>query len=183
MEVVTFLRVLTRRKLLLIVGLVLAIVAGAAGAGLIPPGHPGVASSHGVALVRVLIDTEQPMVASAAAKGADSILPRALLLGDELATHDRAAAIAREAGLKPTDLSVVDPSYAFPAVPNELPLRATTAAGEAIRTPYMVALTAGADIPVLSIDAVAPTEKAAVKLADAAAAVLETSEPKSAGAA
>ena len=171
MELISVLQVLERRRLLVALGLVIALLAGLAGAGLLP-GSPGAgpAEATGLAQARLLLDTPAPLAADLDAS-ADTIGAQAALLGDLMAADHQVGAIARDAGVPIDQLLVRRLALTGPAAPSPLGIRAA-AAGTPAR-PYSVDVRVSPTLPILSIDAFAPDVRDATALAEAATTSFE----------
>src|SRR4051812_9723297 len=110
MDVLSVVRLLLRKRLLIALGL--AISLGIAGAidGVIPVLHSGAKPhSSGGATTRVLIDTPTALAATADAYGASTIQSRSLLVADTLASDEMTAKIAAAAGLRADEIVVQAP--------------------------------------------------------------------------
>lgn len=165
MGFVALLRVLWRRRVLVAIGALIAIALGALALRQQPP--PPSSSSH----TEVFIDTPQSLVASARAPGSRTIYPRARLVAALLADDEAKAEIAHRAGLEPSELAVAGPGAAAE------PLAITPLAEQAVEVakplaPYLVSVEVTPGLPIVSVDAHAPTRDAAVALGEAAVAVL-----------
>jgi len=169
MELVGTLRLLWRRRLLVALGAVAAAAVFLVGAG-------GKTREISIASTGVVLDTPDSQLIHPAPRGAETLPWRAGLLADLLTTRPAVTRLAREAGVSRRQLAVMDPSLALPPVPASLP---KNAAEVAARTPgpYVLLVTFDQLIPIVSIDAAAPSRRAAVRLAAAAAAALKAGAP------
>ena len=173
MESGGILQVLWRRRLVLAVGLLLALAVAVHGLYQVtasPPGLRGRAVSSGYALQHVLVDTPTSLVADARAWGADSIAIKAAILASlatsEVARDEIAGAIER----RPDEVAVVSQSAMAPQTATPLSEQAVEVTRP--KAPYIVTLGESPTLPVLSIWAVAPDAGAAAELAAAATAAL-----------
>jgi hypothetical protein len=165
MELVPLLRVLWRRRLVVGVGGLLAIVI-AVMVGPATPVHGGVATT------RVVLDTVHSQVVYRDPKGADSLTWRAGLLTDLMATEDTRTSIARAVGVPESQLVIVIPALTAPSDPTTLPMAASEAA--AIRPEhYVIAFRYDQTLPIISIETHAPNRDAATRLAAAATRALQ----------
>jgi hypothetical protein len=164
---------LRRYGLALAIGLVLAT-----GFGLVAiHGRP---TSFGVASKRVLLDTPSSQTVDADPRGIDTLAWRAELVSDLMGDDENRGAIARAAGISADQLVVSAPYMSIPAVP--LPLaRSASDVASAPPQPYQLAIQAADRLPVIGIDARAPSRAAAGRLADAAATVMTTLAASEAG--
>jgi len=174
MELLSIADVVRRRRILLAVGLFVAIAIGAATAGLLPPSSGGAATPAGQALAHVVVDTRVPLLATSTPGGDATIVQRSFLLADLMQTDAMTAAIAQRVGLPAADVGVdspvLPPLVDFSLVPDgqgQFPQLTTTAALTALHTPYVVQLTPDLNVPVMAIATSAPNVRAAVTLAQA----------------
>jgi hypothetical protein len=165
MELVLALKVLWRRKLVLAVGLLLAI-------GLIAKGSTQPRTHSALAWTRVALDTQPSQLIDPDPIGADSLPWRADLLTGLLSTEESKTAIARKLGAPVDELVVLEPRLATPEVGTPLPVHAVKAAAT-VAAPYVLIVQADGTLPLVSIAAAAPDRAHAAKLAQAAAATLE----------
>lgn len=157
---------LSRYGIALAIGLVLS-----AGFGVLAIHKP--ATRFGVASKRVLLDTPSSQTVEADPRGVDTLAWRAELASDLMGDNASQRAIARAAGIAPGQLVVSAPYLSVPAV--ALPLaRSALDVASAPPQPYQLAIQAADRLPVIGIDARAPTRAGAGRLADAAAAVMTT---------
>jgi hypothetical protein len=166
MELVGMLRILTRHRTLVAVGVVLAALAGISVLYRISPGSPHLASrttTSGTASVRVLI--------AAAGSGSDqaqnavdgTLGVRAKLLADLMSTEATRATIARGAGVRADDISVVTPAMGYPTVPIPLAVSSSEAAATA-PSAYVVGVSADGQVPIITIRGFAADAAAASRL-------------------
>jgi hypothetical protein len=166
MGFVALLRVLWRRRIAVLVGLLAAIAVGVVG--IKSKGPPTAAAS---AQSKVLVDTPRSLVATAQAPGGLTIYPRARVIADLMATEPAKAEIARRAGIEPAELAVLGPGAAAP------PLVITAIAEQASEVarpiaPYLVSVEVTPGLPILSITASGADLDTAVELGKAAVATL-----------
>jgi hypothetical protein len=173
MESIGILRVLWRRRIAVGLGALLALLIGvltSSAVSLSPPGLQSRTTVSGFAQEHVLVNTPTSLLADARAKGAASIETRAVLLSDLLASNEARTRMARGAGLRPAEIGVVGLGTAAPDVVTPLAEQAIQATQP--HTPYLVTVSEGPSLPILSVLATAPEEKAAARLAGAATATL-----------
>lgn len=168
MEVLGLLRVIWRRRLALGSG-VLAAVAVLVVLG----GTKSVSTSSGVAWTRVALDTPKSQLVAAATTGADTLAWRASLMSHLMATDSSTEQLAGRLRVSPDQITVVDPTLAQPLVPTDT-AEAATKVSTGVLTPYVLIVYADGQIPVISIEAAAADTNDAVRLAEAAVAVLES---------
>jgi hypothetical protein len=165
MELIPIGRLLWRRKLAIGVGIVLAVAAAVALSG------PPPAASE-VAWTRVALDTPKSQLVDSAPNGYDTLAWRASLLSHLMTTDAVQRELAQRLRVRPDEVAVMDNAYYLPLDPASMPLRAATAADSTV-APYV--LTVSMDnplLPVILLEAAAPTRDLATRLAAAAAALL-----------
>lgn len=173
MESVGIVRALWRRRVLVGAGVALGLVVVVLGMYRVSPGSATLQSrtvTSGYAQERVLVDTRSPLLADARAKGADSVVYRAVLLGALLGSDRARAEIAGHLGLKGSEIEVVRSNDALPQVPTPLAEKAIAVAHAS--APYVITVASDASLPILSISATAPDARRAAALARQAIATL-----------
>jgi hypothetical protein len=167
MEVLSVGSVLWRRRLALALGLLAAF-------GLYLAKGDSRPTSAGVAFTRVALDTPNSQLVASAPAGAATLAWRASLLAHLVATDDVKRDVAGRLGVPPGRLAVVDPTLAVPGVPASLP-KGVAAAAAGATAPYALSVyLADGSLPIVSIEAAAPDRDGAVRLARAAASVLQS---------
>lgn len=162
MEIVIILRELWRRRVIVVLIALLALLAGFAVAFRLPSLE---SRKHevGIATAGVLVDTPNSQVIGVAPKGSDTLGVRAGLIANLMTEGVVKASIAERAGIPPDDLDGVSDSSVGAAT--EKP--AASSKAYVLRT--RVAITPGGDrLPIIEIEAEAPDAARAAKLADAA---------------
>ena len=165
MEVVAVLRLLWRRRLLVVLGALLA-----AGAGLLVGGSP--VPDSGFAATRVAIDTPRSQLVTAAPLGSDSLPWRATLLATLLGTESARERVARDAGIRTDELAMVELELTAPPVAASLP-RAAVKASNATTEPYVLTVHTDDVLPIIEIETRAPDRAGAARLAAAAVEALQ----------
>lgn len=168
MGFVALLRVLWRRRVVVLVGLVAAIAIGVVGIKM-----KGASAATTSATSKVLIDTPSSLVATAKAPGALTIYSRARVIADLMATEAAETEIAHRAGLEPGELAVLGPGAAAP------PLVITAVAEQASEVvrpvaPYLVSVEVTPGQPILSIAAIGADSATVTALGKAAVETLPT---------
>jgi hypothetical protein len=172
MELVSILRLLWSRPILLGAGVLVALAVGMLAANGALPGPAQVAGDGPrTASVRVLVDTTSSQLVNADPPAADTVAARAVLLAGLMASDEARAKIARRVGVMPDRLAVIGPSVTVPTVPTKLSERTTTAI-EAAPEPYAVTLNADGALPIVAIDVRAPDAAGVRRLAHAATTTL-----------
>ena len=149
-EVIAVFRLLWRRRLLVLLGAILA--AGAAYA-LGPSPTP----SRGFASTRVFVDTSRSQLVADDPVFADTLAWRATLAAQTLGTEDNRHSIAAAAGIPPASLDVTDLELTFPIIPASLPRAAVKAAYSSTR-PFALNLHTDDVVPIISITAERPRQ-------------------------
>jgi hypothetical protein len=170
MELLPIIRRLWRRRLLLAAGLVLA-VATAIKLG----GAPTSATT--VAWTRAALDTPNSELVASAPTGADTLPWRASLLVHLMATDSIQRELAQRLGVRPAQVAVIDPALDVPVDPTSM---AQNDADVALPSgaSYLLTLSLTNDqLPLISIEAVAPGRAGANRLAEAAVSVLQSQGP------
>lgn len=170
MEVVSFLHVLWRRRLLVVVGLVVALALGFV-AGREP------ASSYGTATSRVLLDTPRSVTVENAPFGAETLPWRANLIVHLIGSEDAKRRLARELGIRPDRLAVVDVALSVPDVRASMP-KAAAEAALPTGAPYVLTVSQrNLELPIVYVEADAPDRRRAARLAGAAADLMKAAAP------
>lgn len=166
MELIAVFRLLWQRRLLVVVGAVLAV-----GAALVL--GPSPTPTRGFAATRVLLDTSRSQLAADAPFGADTLAWRATLAAQTLATDGNRRTIAAGAGIPPAQFDVTDLELTSPTIAASLPRAAVKAAYSAAK-PFAIDVHTDDVVPFISISATAPDRRSAVKLAEATVGALES---------
>jgi hypothetical protein len=166
MEIVSLLQTLWRRRYVAALGIVPAVAVA-----MLLAGRPGLSS--GAATTRVAFDTPKSQLVADAPKGADSLPWRATLFATLLAADPSRQQIARELGIRPAQLEVIDLELTNPSIPASLP-RAATKAASVTTEPYVLTVHTDGVLPLVAIAARAPGRAAAARLAEAAVHALKT---------
>lgn len=167
MEVLPFIRTLWRRRRLVGLGAVVALVVALAAGGSTP-------TSSAVAWTRVTLDTPTSQLVKSAPGGASTLPWRASLVAHLLGTDAAQRQLARQLGVRPDQVVVVDRALADPKVPASMPDRAAEAAAVTV-APYVLSVyLRNPMLPLISVEAAAPDRAAAERLAAAAVAVLKS---------
>jgi hypothetical protein len=185
MELVGITAILKRHRVLLVIGAVIAVLVGAKEGGVLG-GHTTPPS--GQALVHVVVNTRQSLLASQNTSGAETIQQRAALLAATVGSDQSVAAIAKELNVPAAAVAVLAPSLApqvdFQYSPDgQFPLSAAQGTQSSVAVqPLVIQIVADPTDSGMAIGTYAPTAAYAVKLADAAIDRLQA-EANSAGAA
>jgi hypothetical protein len=174
MDLAGVVNVLWRRLPLVVAGGVLALVGSVLLAYHVSPSAPHLVAREtvrGVASNRVLVDTPTSQVVEAAPKGSDTLLQRADLLADAVATDAGIAMIVRRLGIPRAELSVYNPATLAPETAIPLPVRASEAAASA-GVPYALTVARDPLLPIISLFAWAPDRRRAAELVDAGVAAM-----------
>lgn len=162
MDAVTTLRELWRRRRYVAAVCAIALVAAAA----------FTFNSHrysvSVASVRILVDTPSSQVVQVAPKGSDTLGTRADLLASVMIDGTVKSDIANRAGLQPGQLVGVTDAATQPSATGPAPVSTPTGPQAYVLSTQVLTDSAGNELPIIEVDAQAPTATAATKLADAA---------------
>jgi hypothetical protein len=166
MEVLPILRVLWRRRLALVLGLLvvagLVVVRGATD------------PSSGLASTRVALDTPNSQLVDVAPVGATTLAWRASLLAHLVSSDSAKQEVARRLGIPVDQLAVNDPIMSFPVVPASVP-KAVAEVAAITPAPYVLSVfLPNGELPIIDIEAYAPDRSAAARLAGAATSFLES---------
>jgi hypothetical protein len=170
---VGILRALRRHRIAFAIGVVLAFAIAVSGiycVSLAPPALHARASTSGAAGQRVFVDTPRSIVGAAQPRGSESIVNKAVLLGDLTAGEEARRIIARAAGLAVSEVGVIGPGAL-------VPITATPLAEKAVEvtrptTPDIITVDEDPGLPILSILATAPDSGQARALVEATTAAL-----------
>jgi hypothetical protein len=158
-DLVAILRALWRGRILVCVGLLVAI-----GVGL--QTSKGETRTVGIASTRMVVDTRPSNLVAPAPKGADSLTWRAALLANKLATDPFREAIAKDVGIPVDRLIVVQPPLKVPTVPTTLAPRALDA-GESATADFVLTVRFDEELPIVTTEAHAPSAADAKRLVEA----------------
>jgi hypothetical protein len=164
-EIITVLRVLWGRRVVLAAGFVVAIAAALA------MGRSPTPAS-GVAEVRVVFDTPTSQLVGDEPNGAETLAWRTTFAAMQLATDEARGQLAQDAEVPVGELLVTDLELTAPPVPASLPRAAMKAANLATNT-YVLNVHTDDVLPVVSVVAAAPDRRAAARVAQAAVRVLQ----------
>jgi hypothetical protein len=160
MEFVGVLRVLQRHRLLVALGVLAAV---AAGAGFLLQGD----RTTETAAARLLIRAPASPTVNLDTEAARTLANRVSLLADLMATDGARAVTARGAGVRPDELAVSTPAMTvMPTVAVPIAVGARQAA-LVTPEPYMLSVESETGVPILVLRATAPDAAAATRLVDA----------------
>ena len=170
MELVALLRILWRAKIAVVVGMVAAVAIGFLA-------MKSSSSSFGVSSMRVVLDTPRSQTIVANSPNAWTLEWRASLLAELAEADEMHNRIAREMKIAPDRLVITAPDLSVPLEPMPLPQHALDAAG-VLTQPYQLSIQAAPLLPIINIDAQAPSKADAARLATAAADAFRTEAAK-----
>jgi hypothetical protein len=172
MQLYAILNELWRRRIVVGIALVVSGFIGLMVAFKVTPGLPPKLASRaheiGVASTRVLINTPNSIVADLNPAGGASLSTHAQLLGNLLSSDQVHNAIAKSAGLAPTDLTI-SPLAVGGVVQTPLAVTAPAPVGAS-----SVSVNADPLLPLINIKATAPTPTQAAALANGSVRVLQS---------
>jgi hypothetical protein len=172
MEFVAVLNLLWARRIVVGLGLLAAIAVGYA----MKEGSP--AATRSAVDARVLVDTTGAGLASTVEDPhavADSLPMRAALLAEVMATDQVRTLLASHAHIRLSQLDVVPPSYSTFVPFGDLISQKSGTLGAYGSGRYVLTLLADEQTPLISIEADAPDQLSASRLADAAIYALKSS--------
>ena len=162
MDAVTTLRELWRRRRYVAAVCVIALLTAAA----------FTFSSHrysvGVASVRILVDTPSSQVVQVSPKGSDTLGTRADLLASVMIDGTVKSDIANRAGLAPGQLVGLTDAATQPSAAGPAPVTKPAGPNAYILSTQVLTDSAGNELPIIEVDAQAPSSAAATKLANSA---------------
>lgn len=180
METLTVLRLLWRMRLLVIVGALAAVAAGAVATGKLGIGpFDGGSRTVWVATSEVQVDTPRPLATDAHAS-ASTIQTQTVLLADYVTSDAARDAMARAVDIGSADLTVTTPLIDSPLRQSPLVYR-TAQAASASRTPYTVVANPAQLTPIMELVAMGPERETTLALSGAAAGALRTAAASDAG--
>lgn len=172
MQLYAILNELWRRRIIVAIALIVSVLLGLMVAFKISPGLPPKltprAHQIGVASTRVLINTPSSIVADLNPAGGASLSTHAQLLGNVLSSDPVHNAIAKSAGLAPSDLTI-QPLAVGGTVQTPLAVTAPAPVGAS-----SVSVNADPLLPLITISTTAPTPKQAAELANGSVTVLQS---------
>jgi hypothetical protein len=136
----------------------------------------GARSTVGVASMRVMLDTPRSQTVETNPPNFDTLPSRAALLADLTGANPSRQRIANDMGIATKSLVVSSPALSIAPVPAPLPRHALDVAS-AVPEPYALLIRAINPLPIIAIDARAPSGPQAAKLATAAATALKAAAP------
>jgi hypothetical protein len=175
MEIVSILDLLRRHRLLLVPGLGLAVLVGIVAlfqVSLSPPGLSSRQTTGGLASAQMLLSATDERASDLRKQSiASTLVSRAAVAGDLVATDGPRADVARRAGIAENELAILSPAAGAP--PYSIPIsREATAAAATPREPYLVHVTIHPTLPILGVDVNAPDQATAAEVAEAVRAEL-----------
>jgi hypothetical protein len=165
MEPVTILRELWRRRTLVALAALVSLLVGLAVAYTVTLPPQSRRAEVGIASARILVDTPDSQVVDVQPKGSSTLGIRAGVVANLMTEGDVKAAIARRAGLRPSQLR------AGVKVDNELPALLTQASGDPDAHLLITSPATNPDgtpLPMVDLEAQAPAPEGAARLANAA---------------
>lgn len=177
MEFLSFLRALARHRLLLVTGIFVAALTGAAASSAIGERNSDHRAPAGFAQADVLIDTRRSQAADLRG-GAEELGLQSTLLASHLADDPQTRAIALQSGVPWGELEVVVQGVTEPIAQTRL-ARSIVEASSAGR-PYRVTVHPRSTAPIIRLRAVAPSRVEAILLVRATRSSLARLAAKSA---
>jgi hypothetical protein len=169
MELLAIAHLLWERRLLVVLGAVVAVAAAL----LVGRAMPGPSAGYGAGMVRMVLDTTDSQLVKAAPVGAATLPMRARLLATKLAADTSRTTIAAAAGVPRDELTVLSPAdKALPVIETPLVKQVGAAASDA-NAPYVVEVFTPEETPLITIKTSAVDPAHAARLAGVAAAGLQ----------
>ncbi|HEX4692753.1 MAG TPA: hypothetical protein VH276_18780 [Solirubrobacteraceae bacterium] len=170
MELLVMLHILWRRRILVGVGVLLAVAVG-----ILAGSHVQATTNGGsVSSLRMVLDTVDSQLVAAAPNGSATLPTRALLLAETMATDRATRAIGRRGHVARGQLTVLGPSSRkIPPVDTPLVSQVYLLASSA-STPYVVSVFADQVTPIITIEAQAADGARSATLARAAGTTLRS---------
>jgi hypothetical protein len=168
MDTVTMLRDLWRLRLCVAGVCLLAVLAGAAV--LYKVSFPPQSRSYdvGTATARILVNTPSSQVVAVSPRGSELLGWQADLLASLMVDGAIKTAIAQRASLQPNQIVGVTDAVTSPSASGPAPVSAPSGPRAFVLTTHVLTDSAGNNVPIIELDAQAPNQAAAARLADAA---------------
>jgi hypothetical protein len=171
MELVSILQLLVQRWIFVAVGGVVAIAIGLAAAGALPFGPQGAGAARlGVAESKLLVDTHRSYTNDLTG-GSEVLGSQAALLATLIADERQKESIARAVGVAADRLDVLVSEITEPQIPSTLARRLAPVVDKS-RQPYAITVRADSAVPIIKLEATAPSARLAAHLARAGTAAL-----------
>lgn len=171
-------KILWRRRYIVLIALVVALLGGVLLTFHVSPGFPPTLASRvhtsGEASAQVLVDTPRSQIADLNPTGAPYVYERASLLSNVMATAPVQEQLAEQLKLVPGELSVTPPTASIIAPIKATGLATAGTALTAVKPTWNLAITIDPNLPLLNFTATAPTAADAQALALGAISLLRT---------
>lgn len=171
MSTVSILRRLWRHRILVAVALVLAILAGTAVVYQLPSLHSR-KYDVGIVTAHILVDTPNSQIVQVSPRGTATLGEQTLLLASLMVDGTIKSAIAQKAGLPPSRLVGVNAAVTEPGASGPAPIVPPSGRKANVITTQVMTDSAGNNLPIIALQAQAPTSGAAEKLANATLSAL-----------
>jgi hypothetical protein len=171
MNTVSILRRLWRHKILVAISLVVAILAGTA----IVYQLPGFKSRNyhvGIVTAHILVDTPNSQIVQVSPRGTATLGEQTLLLASLMVDGTIKSAIAQKAGLQPAQLVGVNAAVTEPSASGPSPVVPPSGRNAYVITTEVMTDSAGDELPIIALQAQAPTSAAAARLTNATISAL-----------
>ena len=171
MSTVSILRRLWRHPILVAVALVFAILAGTAVVYQLP-GFQSRKYDVGVVSAHILVDTPNSQIVQVSPRGTATLGEQNLLLASLMVDGTIKTAIAQKAGLPASKLVGINAAVTEPGASGPSPIIPPSGANAYVITTQVMTDSAGNNLPIIALDAQAPTSAGAEKLANATLSAL-----------
>lgn len=171
MSTVSILRRLWRHRILVAVALILAIVVGTS----VVYQLPSLQSRNydvGVVTAHILVDTPNSQIVQVSPRGTATLGEQTLLLASLMVDGTIKSAIAHKAGLQPQQLVGVNAAVTEPSASGPSPVVPPSGRDAYVITTQVMTDSAGDQLPIIALQAQAPTSAAAEKLTNATISAL-----------
>jgi hypothetical protein len=171
MSTVSILRRLWRHKILVAVALVLAMLAATA----VVYQLPSLQSRKydvGIVTAHILVDTPNSQIVQVSPRGTATLGEQTLLLASLMVDGTIKSAIANKAGLPASKLVGINAAVTEPGASGPAPITAPSGRNAYVITTQVMTDSAGNNLPIIALQAQAPTSGAAEKLATATLSAL-----------
>jgi hypothetical protein len=171
MSTVSILRRLWRHRILVAVALVLAVLAGTAVVYQLP-GFQSRKYDVGIVTAHILVDTPNSQIVQVSPRGTATLGEQTLLLASLMVDGTIKSAIAQKAGLLPSRLTGINAAVTEPGASGPAPIVPPSGRNANVITTQVMTDSAGNNLPIIALQAQAPTSAAAEKLANATLSAL-----------
>ncbi len=171
MSTVSILRRLWRHRILVAIALIVAMLAGTAVVYQLP-GFQSRKYDVGIVTAHILVDTPNSQIVQVSPRGTATLGEQTLLLASLMVDGTIKSAIAQKAGLPASKLVGINAAVTEPGASGPSPVIAPSGRHAYVITTQVMTDSAGNNLPIIALEAQAPTSGAAEKLASATLSAL-----------